>query len=42
MREKIKELESKARQGDLIALQQWKEMTGREEKSESWFFIWWS
>jgi len=41
---KIKELESKARKGDLIAMQQWKEMTGRTQvqQESSFFFFWWS
>jgi hypothetical protein len=38
----INALESRARKGDLIALQQWKELTGREKQSESFFFFWWS
>lgn len=40
--EKIKALETKARSGDLVALEEWKELTGRTDRTSSWFFFWWS
>jgi hypothetical protein len=38
---RIKILEEKARQGDLIAYKEWKDLTG-QSKGGSWFFFWWS
>jgi hypothetical protein len=43
-RERIKNLEEKARKGDLVAFQQWKEATGRvgsNDMTYSYFMVWW-
>lgn len=43
-RERIRILEEKARKGDLVAFQQWKEATGRvgsNDMTYSYFMVWW-